>query len=170
MKRTSFPKKKEIISAHTYILFYLVIEDHQKRRYQGDGFIKYVLTLIFSLKSLQVIFLLWAIMYNFMKTGNLLTIMILTIVRLNGLMLTRNFGLNLVNQLKSSIWISLASIVSKKTQLRLQIVSTNIFRKSLVASYHGQQMQMKPLVMARTSFKNSKTCLCPFLNQKSRKN
>ena len=126
--------------------------------------------MIFSLKSLQVIFLLWTIMYNFMKMGNLLIIMILTTVRLHGLKLTRNFMLNLVNQLKSSIWTSLATIVSKKTQIRLQIVSTNICQKSLVASYHGQQMQIKPLVMARTSFRNSKTCLCPFLNQKSRKN
>ena len=123
---------------------------------------KFDCTLIFSLKSLQVIFLLWAITHNFMKMDNLLTIMILTTVRLNGLMLRRNLILNLVNQLKSSIWTSLASIVSNKTQIRFQIVSTNIFQKSLVASYLGQQMKIKPLVMARKSFKNSKICLCPF--------
>ena len=125
---------------------------------------------IFSLKSFQVIFLFWTIMYNFMKMVNLLTIMILTTVRFTGLILTRYFMLCLVNQLKSSIWTRLASIVSKITQTRFQIVSTNIFLKSWDASYRGPHIQIKLYVMARTSSKNSRICLCPFLNHKSKKN
>ena len=129
-----------------------------------------LLTLIFSLKSFQVIFLFWIIMYNFMKMDNLLTIMILTTVRRNGLTLTRCIMLRLANQLKSSTWTSPASIVSKITQIRFQIVSTNIFQKTWAVSYHGPQTQIRVFVMARSSFRNSKICLCPFLNRKSNKN
>ena len=132
--------------------------------------ILYLHATIFSPKYFQVIFLLCTIMYNFMKMANLLTIMILTTVRFTGLDLVKYFILCLVSQLKSSIWTRPASIVSKITQIRYQIVSTNIFQKSWVASYHGPQIQTEPFVRARTSCSNSKICLCPFLNHKSKKN